>query len=91
MHCRVHFYYCLLIAIKLKAREFPRWTSTSKNLFVKGWVDTAKRNNIFDLAINSEINWLRAILKNSSGVKDIESLVENVYRKGCHISSLQNQ
>ncbi|VDR27195.1 Uncharacterised protein [Raoultella terrigena] len=56
---RVHFYYCILIALKIHGKSKKAGGIRGKNNFLLKWLRKAQDNNIFHPDITSEIEWLR--------------------------------
>ena len=56
---RVHFYYCILVALKIHAKSKKSGGIRGKNNFLLKWLRKAQDNNIFHPDITSEIEWLR--------------------------------
>jgi hypothetical protein len=56
---RVHFYYCILVALKIHGKSKKSGGIRGKNNFLLKWLRKAQDNNIFHPDITSEIEWLR--------------------------------
>ena len=53
-----HFYYCFLLAIKLRKCNLPLVDGINSKVFMKQWLFTAQNNRLFDRLIYDEIQWL---------------------------------
>jgi hypothetical protein len=76
---RVHFYYCILIALKMNAKSKKSGSVRGKNNFLLKWLRNAQNNTIFPPDITSEIEWLRAKIISSGPDTDLEPMLQYVY------------
>lgn len=81
-----HFYYCLLIAIKIMKKERKNNDSEKQRSYIKRWLQNAQKREIFDKIVYSEIQWLLSelsALKFSPG--KFEHSVERIYIISLHM------
>lgn len=76
---RVHFYYCILVALKINAKTKKLGGVRGKNNFLLKWLRNAQNNTIFPADITSEIEWLRAKIISSGPDTDLEPMLQYVY------------
>ncbi|KNC13281.1 hypothetical protein HS962_17865 [Pantoea sp. BIGb0393] len=76
---RVHFYYCILIALKINAKNKKSGGVRGKNNFLLKWLRNAQNNTIFPPDITSEIEWLRGKIISSGPDTDLEPMLQYVY------------
>ncbi|HDG8096072.1 TPA: DUF2913 family protein [Klebsiella oxytoca] len=76
-----HFYYCLLIAVKMYRRERLFINRIDENIFINTWLKRAAKNNIFERALHDEILWLRSQLRGHGISSDVTAMVENIVVK----------
>lgn len=76
---RVHFYYCILVALKINARLKKPGNIRGKNNFLLKWLRNAQNNTIFHPDITSEIEWLRSKIISSGPDTDLEPMLQFVY------------
>lgn len=95
-----HFYYCLLIALLIEIKSGKIKNNKQKKRFLMGWINRAKRRNLFSIDVDDEISWLKRQLvlgrmenKTESLLKDIYDLSitvgmrTNIYHKACFINN----
>ncbi|MGK3116187.1 hypothetical protein [Candidatus Pantoea formicae] len=76
---RVHFYYCILVALKINAKTRKSGGIRGKNNFLLKWLRNAQNNTIFHPDITSEIEWLRGKIISSGPDADLEPMLQYVY------------
>ncbi len=76
-----HFYYCLLVAVKMYSRERRCLNKVEENVFIYCWLKKAAENSAFDSAVQEEIGWLSSQLRGQGMASDIFSVVEHVFVK----------
>lgn len=76
-----HFYYCLLIAVKMHGRENRFTNKIDENSFIYCWLKKAVNNNLFEAELHSEIEWLRLQMRGHGMRLDILGIVENIVGK----------
>ncbi|MFK3711796.1 hypothetical protein [Leclercia adecarboxylata] len=86
-----HFYYCLLIAVKMYRHERPFLNRVDENAFIYGWLRKAVKRDIFEHALQDEILWLKAQLRGHGIRKDIAAMVENIVVKLDQLLSVQEE
>ena len=86
-----HFYYCLLIAVKMYRRERGRLNKIEENSFIYCWLNKATKNKIFDRALQVEIDWLSSQLRGHGIRSDIGPMVENIFVKLDHLLCMQEE
>lgn len=75
-----HFYFCILIALKLAARDKSLGCAAQKNLFLLKWLQRAKTNALFSHDTQPEIDWLKRQILCSDVNRDPEPMLEHIYR-----------
>ena len=76
---RVHFYYCILVALKNHGKSKKSGGIRGKNNFLLKWLRKAQDNNIFHPDITSEIEWLRGKIIQAGYDTDLEPMLDFVY------------
>lgn len=75
-----HFYYCFLLAIKLRKYDLPSVNNINQKLFIKRWLSSAQKKRIFDKLVYDEIQWLLESLPDSETTFQVfESNIELIY------------
>lgn len=82
-----HFYYCLLIAVKMYRRERRGLNKIEENTFIYCWLKKATKNHIFEHALYDEVEWLRSQLRGHGIRLDLGSMIENIFVKLDHLLS----
>ncbi|WP_426608255.1 hypothetical protein [Pantoea anthophila] len=77
---KIHFYYCLTVALKM-ARKYAEVNSSAQaNLFALRWIINARKKKIFPHSAATEIDWLQAYLcKKGPFFEHTEKLVTHIY------------
>ncbi|PKH26614.1 hypothetical protein CIG19_02130 [Enterobacterales bacterium CwR94] len=86
---RVHFYYCILVALKMHGLSRQAGGVRGKNNFLLKWLRNAQRNNLFAADINSEIEWLRDKIIRAGYDVDHEPMLAFVYQTAKRGSNLK--
>ena len=87
---RVHFYYCILVALKIHAKSKKSGGVRGKNNFLLKWLRKAQDNNIFHPDITSEIEWLRGKIIQAGYDTDLEPMLDFVYATAKRAEDLKN-
>lgn len=74
-----HFYYCLLIAVKMDRRYAPQKSGFSRKMFIQNWLDEAQKNKLFGKHLIDDIRWLKGEIDKGRECMEIESLIINAY------------
>ncbi|WP_413728256.1 hypothetical protein [Sodalis sp. RH19] len=85
-----HFYYCLLIAIKIAKRDKMLMTDNAMKLYIHRWLKNAQEKKIFHKIIYNEISWLRAEL-NCGDSSCFEEKIKTIYTRCQQISDEHNK
>ena len=80
---RVHFYYCILVALKMHAKSKKSGGVRGKNNFLLKWLRKAQDNNIFHPDITSEII-------QAGYDTDLEPMLDFVYATAKRAEDLKN-
>lgn len=86
-----HFYYCLLIAVKMYRCERPFLNRIDENVFICTWLKKAAKNTIFECALYDEIAWLRTQLRGHGIRSDVAAIIENIVVKLDFLLSIQEE
>ncbi|WP_312924539.1 hypothetical protein [Atlantibacter hermannii] len=76
-----HFYYCLLVAVKMHRSERRCLNRVEENTFIYCWLKKAARNPVFEQALQNEVEWLKGQLRGHGIRLDISSMVEHIFSK----------
>ena len=77
-----HFYYCFLLAIKLRKCNLPLVDGINSKVFMKQWLSTAQNNRLFDRLIYDEIQWLLDSLSDRKTTsQQFEYNIEIIYHR----------
>lgn len=77
---RVHFYFCLLVAISLSRKQGRVGSNRQKNAFIMNWLKRALTNKTFQLAASDEITWLRSEILRHHPDRDPEPMLQLIYQ-----------
>lgn len=88
---RVHFYYCVLVALKMHGKSKKAGGIRGKNNFLLKWLRRAQDNNIFPPDITSEIEWLRGKIIQAGYDTDLEPMLDFVYATASRAEALQKR
>ncbi|WP_343564052.1 hypothetical protein [Klebsiella quasipneumoniae] len=87
---RVHFYYCVLVALKMHGKSKKSGGIRGKNNFLLKWLRRAQDNNIFHPDITSEIEWLRGKIIQAGYDTDLEPMLDFVYATASRAEALKH-
>ena len=76
---RLHFYFCLLVALGISRHNGKLPTVRRKNDFMLKWLRNAQNNHLFSSEILSEIEWLREKIMRSGPDTDAEPMLHFIY------------
>ncbi len=77
-----HFYYCFLLAIKLRKCNLPLVDGINSKVFMKQCLFTAQNNKLFDRLIYDEIQWLLDSLSDRKTTsQQFEYNIEIIYHR----------
>lgn len=88
---RVHFYYCVLVALKMHGKSKKSGGIRGKNNFLLKWLRRAQDNNIFPPDITSEIEWLRGKIIQAGYDTDLEPMLDFVYATASRAEALKKR
>ncbi|STT37311.1 Uncharacterised protein [Klebsiella pneumoniae] len=88
---RVHFYYCVLVALKMHGKSKKAGGIRGKNNFLLKWLRRAQDNNIFPPDITSEIEWLRGKIIQAGYDTDLEPMLDFVYATASRAEALKKR
>ena len=77
---RVHFYFCLLVAVSLSRKQGRVGSNRKKNAFIMNWLKRARANTTFQLAASAEITWLRSEILRHPPDLDPEPMLQLIYQ-----------
>lgn len=83
---RIHFYFCLLVALRLFSCKRQLTTIRQKNAFIMRWLKNAEQVASFRQRARSEIVWLRGEILRHSPDRDVEPILLMIYRTACEMS-----
>lgn len=86
-----HFYYCLLVAVKMYGRERRCLNKVEENVFIYCWLKKAAGNSAFGSSVQKEIDWLNSQLRGKGLATDIFSVVEHIFVKLDTLLSVKRQ
>lgn len=84
---RVHFYFCLLVAVGLSRKQGRIGTNRQKNAFIMKWLKRARDNVTFQRAASEEINWLRSEILRHHPDRDPEPMLQLIYQRARQLRS----
>lgn len=76
-----HFYYCLLVAVKMYRYERRQLNKIEENTFIYCWLKKAVGNAAFDASLQSEVDWLSEQLRHQGITADMCSVIEHIFLK----------
>jgi hypothetical protein len=77
-----HFYYCFLLAIKLRKCNLPLVNSINLKIFMEQWLFTAQNKKLFDKLVYDEIQWLlESLSEQSTTSQEFEFNIELIYHR----------
>lgn len=75
-----HFYYCFLLAIKLRKCDLPSADDVNQKIFMKHWLSSTQKKRLFDKLIYDEIQWLLESLSDKGkSFQEFEYNIELIY------------
>lgn len=75
-----HFYYCLLIALKIRTRWYPGESKSARKKYIKEWLHTAQERKLFSSVIFPEVVWLLdEVSKGRFNPEWFEQSIERIY------------
>jgi hypothetical protein len=74
-----HFYFCLLVAIRLHQNSYPHESHKGIILFIKRWLDNAQKMKLFPCYILDDICFLRNEIKSGKDGKEMELIINKAY------------
>ena len=79
-----HFYFCVLVALKIAGRDKPIASAVQKNLFLLRWLQNARAR--FGHDARTEIAWLHQRILCAGLNADPEPMLERIYRTAFALS-----
>lgn len=76
---RVHFYFCLLIALALSRNTGRFKNHRQKNLFILKWLKNSSTAGHFSDEVNHEISWLKNKILLNTPDTDPEPMLHFIY------------
>lgn len=77
-----HFYYCFLLAIKLRKYNLPSVDGITPKIFMKQWLSVAQKKRLFDKLVYDEIQWLLESLSDKGATfQEFEFNIELIYHR----------
>lgn len=81
-----HFYYCLLLAIKLRTYNILSINSINPKTFMKKWLFTAQKKRLFDKLVYDEIQWLiKSLSDTTMTIQTFDFNIELIYQRSCEM------
>ena len=77
---RIHFYFCLLVALGLTRKQGRLSSHRQKNAFIMKWLKNAARVGSFHPCASSEIVWLRSEILRHPPDRDPEPVLMLIYQ-----------
>ncbi|MCX8955848.1 hypothetical protein [Erwinia psidii] len=77
---RIHFYFCLLVALRLMRKQGRLSSHRQKNAFIMKWLKNAGRVASFHPCASSEIVWLRSEILRHPPDRDLEPVLMLIYQ-----------
>lgn len=75
----VHFYFCLIVALKINHRYCLYRDGRSRLLFLKKWLSNSQEKKIFNRHIMEDISWLRSEINDGRGYCEMEKIIYVAY------------
>lgn len=82
---RLHFYFCILVAVALSRKRGRILSNRQKNAFIIKWLKNARRTVTFNDAVREEINWLRGEVLRHPPDRDPEPMLQLIYHTALRI------
>jgi len=80
LNIRMHFYFCLLVAVGLTRKQGRIRSNRQKNAFIMKWLNRALENVTFKSFASEEIKWLRREILRNHPDRDPEPMLHLIYR-----------
>lgn len=77
---KVHFYFCILMALALSRNNGRFKTNRQKNSFILKWLKNAGTEGHFPGSVNNEIHWLKKKILLNTPDNDPEPMLHFIYR-----------
>lgn len=76
-----HFYYCLLVALRLRQKFVPFETDNQRKRFIINWLYTAQKRKSFSRITHAEIIWLiEEFMKFNNSLSELDACIVKIYR-----------
>lgn len=82
---RIHFYFCILVAVGLSRKQGRITSNRQKNAFIMRWLKKAQQS--FRQTAESEIAWLRQEILRNTPDNDPEPMLQMIYQTATEIKS----
>ncbi|EPE7490437.1 hypothetical protein ACSMAF_002505 [Cronobacter universalis] len=77
-----HFYYCFLVAIKLRKCNLSYVEGINPKILMKHWLSAAQKKRLFDKLVYDEIQWLLESLSDEGTTfQEFEFNIELIYHR----------
>jgi hypothetical protein len=83
---RIHFYFCILVAMGLSRRQGRIRSSRQKNAFLMKWLKNAGEVVTFRQSVASEIAWLRQEILRNPPDRDPEPMLQRIWQTANEMS-----
>lgn len=87
----VHFYFCLIVALKINHRYCLHTDSHSRLLFLKKWLLNSQEKKIFNRHLLEDISWLRNEINDGRGYCEMEKIISVAYSMFCSLQAENNK
>ncbi|UWM63510.1 hypothetical protein [Enterobacter sp. CP102] len=75
-----HFYYCLLVALRLRKKLVPFESDNQRKSFTINWLYTAQKRKLFPRITHAEILWLvDEFMKFNKNMSELEACIDKIY------------
>ncbi|HBQ5643506.1 hypothetical protein AAFL49_14335 [Klebsiella michiganensis] len=76
-----HFYYCLLVALRLRQKIVPFESDNQRKRFIINWLYTAQKRKSFSKITHAEILWLvEEFMKFNKSLPELEACIDKIYQ-----------
>lgn len=75
----VHFYFCLIVALKINHRYCFRRDNHSRLLFLKKWLSNSQEKKIFNRHLLEDISWIKSEINGGRNYSEIENIIFVAY------------
>ncbi|WP_338556529.1 hypothetical protein [Erwinia sp. E_sp_B04_7] len=79
---RLHFYYCIIIAVRIYERQVLITTPAQTSRFLLKWLHNAQCNKNFSADLSGELIWLRNKIVREGVKVDYLPVLNNIYQQG---------